>query len=466
MCGIIGSRGRVITRDAVERILYRGRDGFGVNERVCDSFDPSLLPAQGVVHLLHAMVGKVCQPFEGSFVTNCEIYNWEELKEKYDVPGENDAQVFYELLKKKGIHIVDEIDGDFAFIWNTPDALIFGRDRLGVKPLCYSLNDDGILVASELKCLDNSDRKEFCEPGVVYAYDTQLVKKKDKTALIAKKEDVAQALLDAIKKRVDGLTKVGILFSGGVDSTLLAKVCKDLGKQVHLYTAGFCDGNLEEARDVIWAKKAASTLGIPLCVINADFEETESAIKEIIPVIESDDIVKVGVALPFHFCAKKAHEDGVRVLLSGIGAEECFAGYERHLKVLESGGDVNEECRRGFEEIWKRDLYRDDVITMYHSVELRVPFLDENLVRISLGIPQEEKISRDQKKIILRKIAAELGVPKEVCERKKLGAQYGSKFDRAIEKLAKRQGMQKQEFLRKISASLSKKELSGMSNQC
>lgn len=447
MCGIIGSKGRSISKEQVEKILTRGKDGFGVNSEHFDKFRTDLFPVEGLIHLRHSIVGNIPQPFDSRFVSNCEIYNWKELNKRYNLDARNDSELLYLLLEGIGTDILDEIDGDFAFIWESSEGLIFGRDRMGVKPLCFDLNDSGIIIASEMKCLDNG---QFAEPGVVYTYADILTKtiQEDFESIDG---DVKEIILEAINKRVKGLDKVGILFSGGVDSTLLAKVCKDLGKEVHLYTAGFVDGGLQEAQDVVWARQAAKDLDIKLNLVNANFEETVLAIKEIIPIIESNDIIKVGVALPFHFCAKQAHLDGVKVLLSGIGAEECFAGYQRHLKVLEAGGDVNEECRKGFEQIWSRDLYRDDVITMYHSVELRVPFLDKDLVSVSLNIPAKKKINQDQKKIILREIALELGVPKSVCERKKLGAQYGSKFDRAIEKLAKKEGMKKQEWLSSLN---------------
>jgi len=415
-----------------------------------EKYDPSLLPVEGVVHLLHNVVGHVLQPFDGSFVANCEIYNWKELNAQHDLHARNDAELMYFLMKKKGLSALSELDGDFAFIWKQANNLIFGRDRMGVKPLLYDLDDSGIIVASEGKVLDEP---VWCEPGCIYAYTNKQLIATAKSDLVARTgtyEDVKKAVLVAIKKRVEDVDKIAILFSGGVDSTLLASICKTLGKKVTLYTAAFEDGNLEEARDVEFAKMGADALQLPLEIIHADFKETEEAIKMLIPLIESDDIVKVGVALPFYFCSRKAHADGHKVILSGLGAEECFAGYDRHLKVLEAGGDVNLECKKGFDEIWKRDLYRDDVITMHFSLELRLPFLDKELIPLSLGVPVEQKINAEQKKIILRKIASECDVPAKICSRKKLGAQYGSKFDRAIEKLAGKKGMKKQDYLRSL----------------
>jgi len=196
---------------------------------------------------------------------------------------------------------------------------------------------------------------------------------------------------------------------------------------------------------------------LKLNICRIKLEEVEALLKKIVPLIEDSNVVKVGVALTFYGACEMAAKDGIKVLFSGLGSEEIFAGYERHKKST----DINKECLSGLIKIYERDLYRDDIITMSHAIELRLPFLDTKLVSYALKIPERYKIEGEKgkdneksegndqsNKIILRDIAKELGVPSEFCERKKKAAQYGSNFDRAIEKLAKQKGFTyKSEYL-------------------
>jgi len=173
--------------------------------------------------------------------------------------------------------------------------------------------------------------------------------------------------------------------------------------------------------------------------------EMEKYIKEVVPLIEDTNVTKVGVALTFHLACKLAKEDGIKVILSGLGSEEIFAGYKRH----RDSTDINKECLSGLLKMYERDTYRDDVITMANNLELRVPFLDKELIELSTKIPGDLKIRDGVEKSILREAAIEMGLPKGIAMRKKKAAQYGSKTDRAIVKLAKRNGYRlKSEYLR------------------
>lgn len=242
-------------------------------------------------------------------------------------------------------------------------------------------------------------------------------------------QETADLLKESVAKRLQGIEKMGILFSGGVDSTILAAIAKAIHKNIILYTAGF-----EDSEDLLWAKKIASILELPLkTYVVKDLKEIEKEAKSVIKIIETSDVMKVGVALPFHLACRLAHDDGCKVILSGLGSEEIFAGYQRHKQAK----DINVECLNGLLLMHERDLYRDDVITMAHNIELRVPFLDKNLVEFALTIPGDMKIINGLDKAILRDAAILLGVPKESAMRKKRAAQYGSGVDKAIAKLTK-----------------------------
>ncbi|MFH1510456.1 MAG: diphthine--ammonia ligase, partial [Candidatus Woesearchaeota archaeon] len=128
-------------------------------------------------------------------------------------------------------------------------------------------------------------------------------------------------------------------------------------------------------------------------------------------------------------------KDGCRVIFSGLGSEELFAGYERHRNSL----DINQECISGLLKMYERDLYRDDVVTMYNGLELRTPFLDTKLVDYSLKIPAGKKLGSEDK-LVLRSVARNIGIPEFISGRKKRAAQYGSNFLKGIDKLSRRSG--------------------------
>ncbi len=278
------------------------------------------------------------------------------------------------------------------------------------------------------------------KPGMIIGKE---IKDKEKI-----KHELKKSLVEAVKSRVEDVDKVGVLFSGGVDSTLIAIILKKLKKDFICYTAGFVEKGLKAPEDLEFAERAAKVYGFRLKAKKIGYKETEKAIKEVLRLIETPNPVKVGVALPFYLAAKEAKKDKVKVILSGLGSEELFAGYERHAEVMRKRGDVNKECLKGLKNMWERDLYRDDVVMMANNIELRLPFLRCDLIDLALRIPAKYKITEKQNKIILREAAEELGMKKEFAQRKKRAAQYGSGFDKAIRKLAKKQG--KTEYLDKL----------------
>jgi len=238
-------------------------------------------------------------------------------------------------------------------------------------------------------------------------------------------------LFEAVKKRIPK-KKLGLLFSGGIDSTILAVILKKFNVDFTCYVSGFYSGNIKEAEDVVFAKKVAKELNLDLKVI--EIKDIKPYLKKIIPLIEDTNVTKVGVALPFFTACEQARKDGCKVIFSGLGSEEIFAGYERH----KLSDDVNKECLSGLLKMYERDLYRDDVITMYNNLELRLPFLDNKLIELALRINGKYKITKNNNKLILREIGNDLNLKKEFYERKKKAAQYGSNFHKALKKSGKR----------------------------
>jgi len=257
------------------------------------------------------------------------------------------------------------------------------------------------------------------------------------------KAEVKELLIKAIEKLAPD-DKFGILFSGGVDSSTIAYICKTLKKDFVCYTAALSEEGMKEAEDLIWAKMVAKEYGLNLRIKILRLNEVENYIKKISSIINSTNVVKIGVGLPVFLGLEMAKKDGIRHVFTGLGSEEIFAGYERH-RVSE---DINKECLRGLLSLEERDFSRDEPIADHFNIKLLLPYLDEALVDYTLKVPEKYKLNKTQNKIILRKAALDLGLKKEFAERKKRAAQYGSKFDRAIKKLAKTNGFKyKKDYL-------------------
>jgi diphthine-ammonia ligase len=467
MCGIIGvctEKGN--TAGAVQQVKlglkvmeYRGRDSqgmFELNEKVC------------IGHCLHAVVGHVPQPVEnkkGVFAVNCEVYNWKELCKQHNIKADNDADLLLQLFQKKGIAMLNELDGVYSFVYlnKKENTLTIARDVLGVKPLWFT-HTGGFAFASEKKALEKAGYVNVTElnPRKILNYDIT----EDKLSITerdffsispehtAKKEEILKSveekLLSAVKKRIPDQTQnnIGLLFSGGVDSTLLAVILKKLRVKFTCYTAALEQDGLKQAEDLVYARKVAKTLDLDLKIKTVKLDDVPKYLKKVVPLIEDTNVVKVGVALTFYLACELAKKDNVKVMLSGLGSEELFAGYERHKK----SQNVNKECVSGLLKMYERDLYRDDVITMANSMELRVPFLDKELTSYAIRIPGKYKLregEKGQNKVVIREVAKQLGLQEEFAERKKKAAQYGSNTDKAIQKLTKKAGLKfKSEYVR------------------
>jgi diphthine-ammonia ligase len=472
MCGIIGvfhhSNPGEILKQGLSVMKNRGQDGCGIATATATNYvvDISALPnvssKHAIGHLLHSVVSKVHQPLKkkGILSINCEIYNWKKLKEKYHLQSKNDAELVLDLIEKQGVEnlkkTLDELDGVYAFAYWYDDEVYIARDLLGIKPVWYS---ETFAFASERKALHAMGYMD-CEelnPRHILIYDSRkkTIKKQQRSFFSIKESKLStekiqaktKELLDeAIMKRLPD-EKFGLLFSGGIDSTFLAHAFKQAGRDFICYTAALEEEGMGVAQDLIVAQKLAKEMNLTLKVKKLNLTQVKSYLKTVVPLIEDTNVVKVGVALTFYAASELAYKDGVKVMFSGLGSEEIFAGYERH----KLSQDINKECLSGLLKIYERDLYRDDVVTMNNKVELRLPFLDKALVKHSLSIPASLKLDGERNKIILRDIAKEKGIPTEYTERKKKAAQYGSKFDRALQRLAKKDGFaKKSEYLKQF----------------
>lgn len=446
MCSIHGAKNLETAEKLAEHLEHRGNSQKKLETgNFC------------IGHTLHPIVGELAQPIKekGFLTANCEIYNWEEINEKNGWETENDAETLLKLLDEKGLEALKEIDGIYAFAYLKDEELILARDTLGVNPIWYSEKE--FAFASEKQALEKEgfEAREL-HPRQILKYDlnNSVISKRGREffeidvdqqkTLEEASEEIKEIFLDAVEKRVPE-AELGLLFSGGVDSTMVAAALQELGKDFTAYTSGIQHGNVNAPRDMDWAHKIAEKMGLELKSYEASLGEVEEELPKIADWISTTSVVKNGVALPFHFALQINQEEvpgDEKVVMSGLGSEQLYAGYHRQQ------GYLNKECLSGLRSIFERDLYRDNVISFRNGYELRVPFLDHNLVEHALTIPEDYKVRDGYRKYVLRKAAEKLGVPEEVVWRGKTAAQYGSNFDKAIDRLAKDNDFNhKQEYL-------------------
>lgn len=264
---------------------------------------------------------------------------------------------------------------------------------------------------------------------------TDKILDKDKAKKLLK-EKIEAAIKESAKR------KIGIMFSGGIDSSFIAFICKKLKLDFTCYSVG-----LEKSHDLQWAEKAAIALNLKLKTRVFTLEQALDNIKKTKKLLKTDNVVKIGVGAVVYSAMEIAKKDNIKTVFSGLGSEEIFAGYQRH----ENAKDINKECWFGLKDMWQRDLTRDVAITNHFKIDLATPFLDKDVIKTAMQVAGKHKMSKEYKKLILREIAEELGIPKEISWHRKKAAQYGSGFDKAISKLARKAGFNyKKDFLKNL----------------
>lgn len=259
---------------------------------------------------------------------------------------------------------------------------------------------------------------------------------------LTNQSEIRARLKMLLKKAISRKEKVGIAFSGGLDSSVLAL----LSPNCQLYTVG-----LENSSDVEWSMRVAKEINKPIKTKIIALLEAERIIKEVVHILKSTDVTHVAIGCVVYAVLEMAKADGLKVVLGGLGAEEIFGGYKRHIEYGKDLENIHEKLWEGLRGMEQRDLARDLPLAKHFGIELVAPFLNEELVAYAMQIHPSLKINNERRKIILQDTAFSLGLPKEVAYRKKMAAQYSSKFDRALEKLAKKKGYKlKKEYLRSL----------------
>jgi asparagine synthase (glutamine-hydrolysing) len=487
MCAISGVFGEgsgnfILTM--LKELEHRGPDGSGIfvdNTILFGQLEnfSTQIGSKALGHNLLSIVGSdVQQPLvDGgiALVSNAEIYNFKKLKSDldYDFKTDSDCEVILALFKEKGKgnlkdtvpEVVKYLDGDYAFIVYDGIDWAAVRDPVGVKPLYFGKNQKSGIFAM------GSERKALWKIGIEHAdsltpqymiFNQELISIRKKNELFNPhenflredsfskiKDDLKNAIIDSVKKRAKGLEKVGIFFSGGVDSALLALICKQLEVDTELFTVG-----TPKSHDFKFSKKAADLLGLSLYSRKVDEELVRHSLPHVLEAIEEWNVMKLGVGMTAYLAAELANRHDFRVLLSGQGADEIFGGYHRYKEMYKEKGDVVEEdLKKDVENIYHVNLERDDAVTMAHGVELRVPYLDLQVLNRAMNIPMKYKINSNDdqlRKCILRELARDIGVPSEIAYRPKKAAQYGS----GIHQLLVKKVLKDDEFLMDLKQSI------------
>jgi asparagine synthetase B (glutamine-hydrolysing) len=346
--------------------------------------------------------------------------------------------------------LIQESNGSFAVTAMVSERILCGRDIIGVVPIYFGENDSLAGLASNRKMLwavgldaesvPPGNLVEISKRGV----SLKPVRELSQPQVESMSMDKAVGRLDglllrAVETRCRGLSRVAIGLSGGIDSSLIAYYLDRCGVDVEPVCVG-----LEGSRDFGAAEEAADGLGLPLRAMSFTLKDVEEDLDDVLWGVEEPDPMKVGVALPLHWAAGIAAESGCRVFFSGSGSDELFGGYQRHAReYAESGDFVRESMFRDVAASYRVNYERDYKVCVDLGLELRLPFAEVDIVGFGLSLPVHLKLSKGadpSRKLVLRALAKEIGLPTRVVKARKRAVQYSTGANSALKLLARRRG--------------------------
>jgi asparagine synthase (glutamine-hydrolysing) len=440
MCGIIGVHGQTEDlKDYLSRITHRGPDGQHT------TIQHNAVLGHTRLAIVDLETGdQPLQTADGSawLVANGEVYNHEALRAEYDDYNyltDSDSEVILALYEKHGAEAVRYLDGMFAFALVTKDDLLLARDPLGIKPLYYGWDGDTLYFGSEIKALQHlvTEIEEF-PPGHWYTLKDGFTRyynlgesTQNADEPTTEIEQIYESLREAVGKRLMADVPVGVFLSGGLDSSIIAGLVSQALPHVHSFAVGF-----EESEDLQYARKVAEHLGTEHHEYIYTVEEMIEALPDVIYHLESFDPSLVRSAIPNYFLSRLARQH-VTVVLSGEGADELYAGYE-YYKTIDTD-DLHRELVMATDALHTSNLIRCDRMSMAHSLEARVPFLDTAFIDLSFKVPIEQKIYGDEpvEKWALRKAFEHL-IPEEVVWRVKSQFSKGAGSSHVFDEIAER----------------------------
>ncbi|MGE5574730.1 MAG: asparagine synthase-related protein, partial [Ignavibacteria bacterium] len=345
--------------------------------------------------------------------------------------------------------LIAQADGDYSFLMVKDGWVAAARDTVGVQPLYFGENRDIAAFATNRKVLWRLGIETALSfpPGNLAFLDKDGFKFKPVKTLTFKEptpvsiDDAAknlQVLLEqSIQRRVHGLKEVAVAFSGGLDSSLVAFLANKIGVKVSLFHV-----SLENQAESEEAIKAAEELNLPLQVDLFKDSDLETALPKVVDLIEEPDPIKASIGVPFYWVAEKASEAGFKVMLAGQGADELFGGYQRYVKeYCKEGEKVAKTMFSDVMQLYESNLERDVKITGFFDLELRLPFGAFDLAEYAMTLPLECKFEQKLdtlRKLVLRRLALNAGVPKSIADKPKKAVQYSTGINDAVKRIAKK----------------------------
>ena len=450
MCGIVGifqikEQTKELRKKALkmsQKIRHRGPDWSGIY------VGKSAILAHERLSIVDPQSGG--QPLyspdkKQALAVNGEIYNHRDIREryagKYEFQTGSDCEVILALYRDKGIDFLEDLNGIFAFALydEEKDEYLIARDPIGVIPLYIGKDNEGrVYVASELKALEGfCDEYEPFLPGHYYwSREGKMTRwyKRDWTSYDAVKDnpasvqDVHDALEAAVQRQLMSDVPYGVLLSGGLDSSVISAIAKKYSAmrvetdntaaawwpQLHSFAVG-----LKGAPDLAKAKAVADHIGTVHHEINYTVQEGLDAIRDVIYYIETYDVTTVRASTPMYLLARVIKSMGIKMVLSGEGADEVFGGY-LYFHKAPTPRDFHEETVRKLSKLHLYDCLRANKSLSAWGVEGRVPFLDKEFLDVAMRLNPAAKMCPGNtiEKKIVREAFADM-LPESVAWRQK-----------------------------------------------
>ena len=388
---------------------------------------------------------------------NGEIYNHKEIRERYkgryDFQTGSDCEVILALYRDKGVNFLEDLNGIFAFALydEEQDAFLIARDQIGVIPLYIGYNADGkVFVASELKALEGEcERYEPFLPGHYYWskdpgmkrwYKRDWMEYDNVKDNMASSDAIRKSLCAAVKRQMMSDVPYGVLLSGGLDSSVISAITESYAERrietdsksrawwprLHSFAVG-----LKGAPDLAKARLVADHIGTVHHEINYTIQEGLDALRDVIYFIETYDITTVRASVPMYLLARVIKSMGIKMVLSGEGADEIFGGY-LYFHKAPSAEEFHKETVRKLSKLHLYDCLRANKSLSAWGVEGRVPFLDKEFLDVAMRtnpkakmcsvLPASRSGEADPKASIEKRIVREAFedmLPEEVAWRQK-----------------------------------------------
>ena len=421
---------------------HRGPDWSGVEEH------PGAIIAHerlAIVDVLSGAQPMVDPEKRTVLAVNGEIYNHQELRNSegakdYPFQSASDCEVILALHRTCGSQLVEKLSGMYAFVLFDPetDHWMIARDPIGIIPLYHGTDSDGRLwVASEMKALtDVCDDVRLFPPGHVWEKGqdapVQFYTREWMTGALPnapyKPEELNEALTDAVRKHLMGDVPYGLLISGGLDSSVIAAIAMkhaarrvdDGGHteawwpRVHSFSIG-----LDGSPDLAAAEEVAEAIGTVHHGLHFTIQEGIDALSEVIRHIETYDVTTIRASTPMYLMARKIKAMGIKMVLSGEGADELFGGY-LYFHMAPDAKEFHEETVRKVLGLHQYDCARANKSMMAWGIEARVPFLDREFIDYAMNLDPSAKMGgagRIEKAAIRQ--AFEGYIPEHILNRQK-----------------------------------------------